>query len=127
MTYSLNFSLLILVLASITLQLTTEQEVTTTTTPSLMQVGQAIPGVIGNAANAMADTATDTASMLLPEIINSAMPVPGEPACNTTAFMHHLDTCMTPERVTKWIKIAKPFIRLMAKTDSLPNKKSNKG
>lgn len=122
MTQPHNVFILILVLASITLPAEGEEEETTATTSPFMQVGQVIPDVLGDAAT----TATKAASEFLPDILQSTMgPVAGEQVCNTTAFMIHLDNCMTAERVSRWIKIAKPFIRLMAKAE-IPAKKNNR-
>jgi hypothetical protein len=91
-------------------------------TPStISQVGHVITQMTGNAAS----TATDAASVLLPGILDSTINSPIPDTCNVTAFMIHVDNCVTPDRVAKWIKIAKPFMRLMAKAE-LPTKKNNK-
>ena len=122
------FCLLLFVLASLTPSLNAEHEEAMTNASSIVgqvgqQVGQVIPEVFGDVSN----TASNAATMLLPEILESAYPAANQQpqVCNTTAFMINLDACMTPDRVANWIKIAKPFIRLMSKAE-VPRKKNNR-
>lgn len=92
------------------------------TGPSVIsQVQGILPVVIGNAA----DIASQSAGAILPEVLENSVPPIDAGPCNTTALLYHFDMCATPERVSDWIKIAKPFIRLMSKIEA-PRKKNNR-
>lgn len=40
------------------------------------------------------------------------------PKCEIVELIKHLDACATPDRVSNWVRMGKPFLRLMSKVES---------
>ena len=109
----------LLLLASAVVSAGRAEDRSTTALPNILH--HALPAVLGEAA----DSASKAAAIVTSEILDSSLPPDSEELlCNVTALAYHVDACMTPERVSNWLKIAKPFMRLLAKSE-VPRPKNN--
>lgn len=123
MDHPLSLHVLILAALSLLLAIMSAEDVKPENTRSSFtsQVQDMIPTLMANAADIASNPATVS---IRPAMEQSASL---EATCNTTALFSMLDSCATPDRISNWIKMAKPFIRLMSTVEASRNKNVRNG
>lgn len=119
-------SLLVLILAALSLLalISAGEEVNPENSRSsiLRQVKDMIPTITGSA-----DVASQSDATIVPDGHNGEVDKSVDVMCNTTALISMLDSCATPERIVSWIKLAKPFMRLMSTVEASRKKNPRNG